>query len=147
MKLKRFLVVAAAGGLALPAYWHPTSASITQCSDKIDNDGDGGIDNDGGDPPNQGPKDLDCTSYEDPSEFGPGGPGPAPTPTNNTSNSSSTATNTNSNTSTNTNNNSSTSGSTSSSNGSSGSSSTACLLLCDSELLSNVLSGLPALGV
>ena len=141
MKLKRFLVVAAAGGLALPAYWHPTSASVTQCSDNIDNDGDGGIDNDGG-TPSRGPKDLDCTSYEDPSEFGPGGAAPG----GGSSASSSTATNNNSNTSTNNNNNTSNSDSTSSSSSTSGSSSTACLILCDSELLSNVLSGLPALG-
>lgn len=144
MRVKRFFVVAAVGTLALPAYWHPATATVTQCSDKIDNDGDGGIDNDGGDVPGT-PKDLDCDSFLDDSEAGPRGAGPSGT-TNNSSSSSSTATNTNNNTSTNNNTNTSSSNSSSTSNSTSSSSSSACLLLCNADLLSNVLSGLPVLG-
>ncbi len=144
MKLKRLLVIAAVGGLTVPTYWHTVSATElgdTQCHDNLDNDGDGRIDYAGGTPP-RAPADPDCTGPDDNDESGPlGQPN-----TTNTSSSSSSANNTNNNTSTNTsqntNTNTSNSSSSSQSASQSGSSSSSCVLLCDTDLLSDVLSGL-----
>lgn len=136
MKLKRLSPVVLAGVLTIPAWWHPASATVTQCSDNIDNDGDGGIDFRGHHPdPNNplvhdSPADPDCTSFLDDSEFG-----PTTTPTNNTSNSSSSATNNNTNTSNNTNSNTSNSTSNSSSTGTSSSNSSSCGVGCNLDLL------------